>query len=120
MEGGLSGLLGWYLWGGGVAPPPLLVPYHSRPCFGNTSAQLGCRAPGNKQNGLYLQAAVLTQVRKSMCDQKNTPGLPPLLGNPAASPGKPYLTLRKVHSPMVGPDFKACEQKPGTQKALAP
>lgn len=35
---------------------------------------------------LCLQAVTLTQVRKSMCDQKNTAGLSPLLGNPHSQP----------------------------------
>ena len=40
---------------GGVESPPILVPYHSRPCFGKASAQLGFRAPGNREDSLYLQ-----------------------------------------------------------------
>ena len=40
-----------------------------------------------------LHAVMLTQVRKSMCDQKNTAGLSPLLRNPHNQP-MPCLHLK--------------------------
>lgn len=65
----------------------------------------GRRSPRNSEDGGKLPAAVLSHVRKSMCDQKHS-GLPPLLGNPCSQP----RACGKVGSSMLGPDFKASGQ----------
>lgn len=90
-------------------PPPFAIP-------GNVLEMLqsGWNL-GNREDSLYVQAVMLTQVRKSMCDQKNITGLSPILGNPhSQSRAHIYPTLQEAASFILGLDFNTYEQVAGS------
>lgn len=90
---------------------PSLAPILPRNVLESAAFWPGSGVLRDRENKLYFQPVMLTQVKKSMCDQNNTARLPPLPGTP-----QPVLGLASSHAPRGRHSLLGHNSKTGTSR----